>query len=170
VGVGDNRIGKAYCNPQVLDRIYVTLLLDEVPHSRQKFEKFKEFMTDLSNTTAFRAARVTIDPSQIADVDSKHHVILQGLDVVLGAIQFRLNDKHKEKPEGSKHRGKRTIAKERVYKHIHRRIDEIYRRFNIGVSTGRPNGLSDGWTHHYRHWKFVPAEYEFDEQFIKNRR
>ncbi len=57
----------------------------------------------------------------IADVNSKDHVILQAIDVVLGAIQFRLNDKHTIIPEGKKRRGKRTLAKDRVYKHIQSR-------------------------------------------------
>jgi hypothetical protein len=74
------------------------------------------------------------------DVSSKDHVILQGLDIILGAIQFRLNDKHLEIPQGKKRRSKRTVAKEEVYKYINSRIGAIYPNFNIGVSTatGRP--------------------------------
>ena len=37
-------------------------------------------------------------------------------------MAFRLNDKHKIKPPGQRTRGKRTIAKERLYKHISQRI------------------------------------------------
>jgi hypothetical protein len=161
--------GLAYCNPKNLDRVYVGLLLDEIPHNINKFNSFKDYMVTLSNTQLFRDAQVVVQREQIADVNSKDHVILQGLDIILGAMQFRLNDKHKEKPTGAKRRGKRTIAKERVYNHIRRRINAIYKNFNIGISTGTPNGLSDRWLHCYRHWKFTPKEFEYDDRYVKNK-
>jgi hypothetical protein len=86
---------------------------------------------------------------------------MQCLDVVLGSMQFRLNDKHKEKPEGSRFRGKRTIAKEKLYKYISQRIRKIYPNFNIGVSTARSD-VRNSWLHPYRHWLFKPREYEID--------
>lgn len=159
--------GLGYCNPNRIDRVYVTLLLDEIPHNKDKFENFKSFMLKLSNTALFREASVSVQREQIADVNSKDHVVLQGLDIILGSMQFRLNDKHKEKPQGSKRRAKRTRAKEAVYKYINKRICEIYKNFNIGTSTATANGLSDRWVHRYRHWKFVPADYEFDGNFVK---
>lgn len=161
--------GLGYCNPNQIDSVFVTLLLDEIPHNKDKFDNFKEYMKKLSSTGLFRDARVTVQREQIADVNSKDHVILQGLDIILGAMQFRLNDKHKEKPKGSKRRGKRTRAKEKVYKHINKRIGRIYKNFNIGVSTATPNGLSDRWVHRYRHWKFVPADYDYDGNYVKSR-
>ncbi len=42
--------------------------------------------------------------------------------IVLGAMAFRLNNGHKEKPVGQNRRGKRTIAKEKLYKFIYSRI------------------------------------------------
>jgi len=61
-----------------------------------------------------------IPEDQIAEVKSHNHVLLQCVDIVLGAIQFRLNDLHKVTPEGKWRRGKRTIAKEKLYKMINR--------------------------------------------------
>jgi hypothetical protein len=69
---------------------------------------------------------------------------------------FRLNDMHLEKIS-PRRRGKRTKAKARVYKHINSRIQAIYPRFNIGVSTARTTETS-AWDHPYRHWLFVPTE------------
>lgn len=158
-----------YCNQGGIDRVYLTILLDQIPHNSAKFDRFKEFMVNLSSSRLFLSAKVSVKREQITDVNSKEHVILQGLDIILGAIQFRLNDKHKEKPNGSRLRGKRTRAKERVYKHINKRIFGIYRGFNIGVSTGTPNGLPDRWVHQYRHWKFVPSDHEYDSSFVKSR-
>lgn len=61
---------------------------------------------------------VHIYNEDIAEVDSKNHVILQCMDVILGAMNFKLNNMDKEKIPGSYKRGKRTIAKEKLYKNI----------------------------------------------------
>ena len=42
-------------------------------------------------------------------------------------------------------------------------------RFNIGVSTGQPEGPINRWTHPYRHWRFVPTEYEIDASRAKRK-
>lgn len=75
-------------------------------------------------------------------------------------MAFRLNEMHKEKPEGQRRRGKRTRAKEALYKHINKRIRAIYPRFNIGVSTGTDGLAMNRWLHPYRHWNFLPSDYE----------
>lgn len=105
-----------------------------------------------------------IKEDQIAEIDSHEHVLLQCLDVVLGAMQFRLNDKHLEKPDDQRCRGKRTIAKENLYKMINKRIQDLYPfQFNIGISTGKKEGFESLWKDPYRHWMFLPSEREYDE-------
>lgn len=52
----------------------------------------------------------------IAEVDSKNHVILQCIDIALGSMNFKLNNMDKEKMPNSNRCGKRTIAKEKLYK------------------------------------------------------
>ncbi len=150
--------GLRYCNPNLLDQVHVALMLDDVPDKEERFENFKKYLESLCDYPVFKQARITIPMEDIADVDSKKHVILQGLDIILGAIQFRLNDKHKDKPAGKNRRGKRTKAKERVYRYINKRISEIYPNFNVGASTGTKE-LADRWHHPYRHWKFVPSDH-----------
>lgn len=54
----------------------------------------------------------------IAEVDSKNHVILQCIDIALGSMNFKLNNMDKEKMPNSNRCGKRTIAKEKLYKKI----------------------------------------------------
>ena len=80
----------------------------------------------MGRTKEFRKAKIYIKEDQIAEVSSHDHVLMQCLDVVLGSIQFRLNNKHLIKPLGKKRRGKKTIAKEKLYKYILRRIRNIY--------------------------------------------
>jgi len=137
--------------------------LDWLPiNTKTMVEKFKVYIHNLSNTSEFRKAKILIPEDQIAEVYSHDHVTLQCLDIVLGAMQFKLNNKHKEKPADSFRRSKRTIAKEKLYKHINKRIRLIYPRFNVGCSTSVGDSISNAWHHPYRHWLFRPKNHEID--------
>ncbi|MBV8897226.1 MAG: DUF3800 domain-containing protein [Acidobacteriaceae bacterium] len=144
-------------------RIYV----DKLPDTREKNARFKAFVAGLEHSTEFRESRIVVPVDQIAEVDSKKHIVLQCLDVLLGAIQFRLNDRHLEKPEGNRTRGARTIAKEKLYKHINKRIRELHPHFNVGITTGTPNGETDRFKQPYRHWLFVPKATRVDDSQVK---
>ena len=152
-------------------RTGIRIYFDKLPDTSEKCAAFKGFVTGLNANSGFRRASVHIRPDQLAEVDSKEHVILQALDVILGSIPFRLNDKHKEKPEGSRTRGKRTIAKERVYKRVLEEVRSAYggKAFNIGISTGANPGLESRWSDPYRHWLFKPADGVVRPEFAKNR-
>lgn len=158
--------GFAYClrDQPTLLRIY----LDQLPDTKERNASFKSFLIALSKSPEFRRARIFMDADQIAEVDSHAHIIMQLLDVVLGAMQFRLNDKHLEKPKGQNRRGKRTIAKEKLYKRICARVRQIHPNFNIGITTGRGGDSSNLWNHKYRHWKFEPKQRQID--FTKGKR
>ncbi len=149
--------GLTYCNPDRRSRVHVTVYLDDAPDSADELDNFKNYLSSLSTFPFFHKAGIVIPKEDIAEVDSSKHVILQAVDVILGSIQFRLNELHREKPEGSKRRGKRTLAKERVYKHINTKIRGLYPNFNIGMSTGQAEGPASRWIHPYRHWLFVPT-------------
>lgn len=152
--------GLAYCaQPGVTGR-RVSIFLDEMPRHADNVRQFKEYLASLSSFPNFRAAGVEIRTENIAGVSSHDHVILQALDVIMGAMQFRLNDKHLAKPDGKFRRAKRTKAKERVYRHINGRIQHLRKGFNIGVSTGLDGEIENRWRHPYRHWLFVPSESE----------
>ena len=138
--------------------IVISLMLDKIPHNKEAFDQFKNYMNQLENIREFQNIPITFRKENIVDIDSKKHVILQALDINLGAMSFRLNDLHKVIPTSKKRRGKRTIAKERVYKFIHQKICEIRPNFNIGISTGKDSNVSNRWRHPYRHWKFIPKD------------
>lgn len=155
-------------NQQTGVRIY----FDKLPDTAEKCAAFKGYVSGLTKNHRLRNAGITIRQDQIAEVDSKEHVVLQALDVVLGAMQFRLNDKHLDKTEGSRVRGRRTIAKERVYKHINACIRSLYggKQFNIGVSTGRPDAaVGHEWVDPHRHWLFKPKDGVVKPEFAKER-
>ncbi|HLL45065.1 MAG TPA: DUF3800 domain-containing protein [Longimicrobiaceae bacterium] len=161
--------GLRYCTSVEPGPVRLRIYLDKLPDSKENIAKFKGFVTALQFSKEFRDAGVLIPLDQIAEVRSHDHVILQCLDVVLGAMQFRLNDRHLEKPEGQTRRGKKTIAKEKLYKHINARIRGIYPHFNIGVSTGTEGDWANRWHHPYRHWLFIPSERKIDNTRAKHR-
>lgn len=144
----------------------VLAYFDHLPDTLSRRQQFKEYIKGLESTKDFKQAGIKIKKQDITEVDSKDHLVMQLLDVVLGSMQFRLNNLHKEKPPGKRVRGKRTRAKEKLYKHILKKIREIRPGFNIGVSTGIEDP-SDKWHHPYRHWCFVPKEFEIDESKYK---
>ena len=135
-------------------------------HTKEKNVQFKANLMGLEKSIDFKNANVRLRADQIAEVKSDEHVIMQCLDIVLGAMQFRLNDLHKVKPKGAYRRGKRTIAKEKLYKHILSHIHSIYPNFNIGISTGLKTP-SNSWDHPYRHWLFVPSQFIRDQSKTK---
>lgn len=142
--------------------VYLRIYLDNMPHTREKNEQFKGYLLGLQHSPGFRSKQLHIRAEDITEVTSHDHVLLQCLDVVLGSIQFRLNDKHREMPEGASRRGKRTIAKEALYTHILQRIRGIYPNFNIGITTGTRGNRQNRWQDAYRHWLFVPRDFQLD--------
>lgn len=153
--------GLQYCNDSN-DEVFLKPYFDTLPDKKEKCNLFKEYVLRLQDSEQFKSAKITIRREDIAEVKSHDHVILQCMDVILGSMFFRLNNFHLEKPEGNWKRGKRTIAKEKLYKHILRHIRELYPEFNIGVTTGVAGNNANRWLHPYRHWLFEPKEYEFD--------
>ncbi len=143
------------------EMIKIRVNLDQLPESAEQNAAFKSFILRLNFNPQFRDAKLTFNQQQIAEVSSHEHVLMQCLDVVLGAMCFRLNDKHLEIPEGQTRRGKRTVAKENLYRHILTRIRNIYPGFNIGESTGTNGDASNCWRQPYRHWKFIPEAHSF---------
>lgn len=137
---------------------FVRVYLDQLPDTKEKCERFKDFVRGLPNIRDFQEmkGKLHIRKEDVAEVCSHDHVLLQCTDIVLGAMYFRLNELHLEKPAGSRTRGKRTIAKEKLYKHINERIREILPYFNIGISTGTRGYENADWDLPYSHWKFVP--------------
>lgn len=92
------------------------------------------------------------------------------MDIILGAMNFKLNNMNKEKIPDSNKLGKRTIAKEKLYKKILRNIRTIYPNFNIGVSTSYRNDITNNWKDQYRHWCFKSKNSIFDSSLTKKKK
>ena len=141
--------------------VRLKLFFDEFPETKEAATQFKGFILGLKDFPPIHRAGLTIRPEDIAEIRSHDHVLAQCLDVVLGAMAFRLNDKHRVIPEGAKRRGNRTIAKEKLYKAILADIKRVRPNFNIGISTGTDGDLSKRWHAPYLHWRLVPSEMEY---------
>ncbi|MDE6498161.1 MAG: hypothetical protein K2L21_05825 [Muribaculaceae bacterium] len=152
--------GLKYCDLPVDER-YVRLYIDDIPARGAQVWEFKQFILGLNNDNAFKENKVHIRENDIIEVDSCDHLPLQLLDLILGAMCFRLNNKHKIKQADTNRRGKRTILKEKLYKYILSKINVIKPNFNIGESTGFES-YRDKWYSPYRHWSFKPAGYVRD--------
>lgn len=147
--------GLQYANSDTSKALRVHLSFDEMPLRYDDKSDFVTSLLGLNDVKEYAKANILFSESDIVEVDSSKALPLQFLDLILGSMSFRLNNKHKIIPEGSRVRGKRTRIKEKLYKHINLRIRMIRPGFNIGESTGRRSDR-DVWTDPYRHWCFKP--------------
>lgn len=140
---------------------------DKIPDSKEKSDNFKGYIFGLNYF--FNQRNVFLPQNNISEINSKEHVVLQCLDIVLGAMSFRLNKRHLVKDHDSGQRGKKTKAKEAVYKFINSKIQGLYRnyKFNIGISTGMRTPPYEQqtavWEMPYRHWVFESKDSNYDE-------
>lgn len=160
--------GIDYCNPNENDQVILKMYFDKLPDTKKKNKEFKGYIYSLNDF--FCINNVHIFNEDIAEVDSKNHIILQCMDIILGAMNFKLNDMDKEKMPDSNRRGKRTIAKEKLYKNILKNIKENYKNFNIGVSTSTRGDYTNNWKDPYRHWCFKSKNSVFDSSLTKNKK
>ncbi|QCE34616.1 hypothetical protein FAI40_04240 [Acetobacteraceae bacterium] len=129
--------------------------MDDLPDKTEDLKLFKNQLMGLSDVY------YQVKVQNIFEVNSAKHPILQAIDIVLGSMQFRLNNLHLVKPEGQRCRGKRTIAKEKLYRHILGHIRSKALRmegFNIGVTTGDWGRSMREWELPYAHRSYFLAE------------
>jgi hypothetical protein len=134
--------------------VRVRIYPDQLPINAEQVRRFKGFVVRLGDRSEFRNRKLTFRAEDVTEVKSHDHDVLQCLDIILGAMNFRLNKKHKDKPQGAIRRLEKTRAKERVYKRINERIRDIYPNFNIGITTGHDGHRANRWNQAYRHWNF----------------
>ena len=160
-----NDFGLVFSNPKNKN-IRVRLLIDDMPLKGQDKEEFLKAIYHLNELKTFQKANIHINDGDVAEINSKKHLPLQVMDVMLGSMCFRLNDKHKERGIDGK-RAKRNIVKERLYKYIRTKIWELHPGFNIGVTTPITK-QSDLWERPYLHWNFVPKNFKKNEELTKH--
>lgn len=132
----------------------IIINLDTLPDKHGQRDEFKMYLQNMPNTRDFCYADISIRDRDIIEVDSKDHVLMQCTDIVLGAMNFKLNGLDQVLQPGTNHRGKRTVAKDKLYMFIRSKIWEIFPNFNIGVSTGNHGNGNPHWEQAYEHWLF----------------
>lgn len=148
------------------DYVTLKLFIDDIPMKGSDKAVFENYLYGLNNDMGFKNAKIRLLHGDIQEVNSKKHLPLQLMDLILGAICFRLNDKHKMKDPETNKRGNRTKLKELLFKRISGRIRQLRPNFNIGESTGI-SSPSDRWDYPYSHWSFKPNNYIRDENKSK---
>ena len=144
-------------------KVNFSLYLDDLPCSKEQKEIFKKSL--FRNNFGFQQNNVEI--TEFIEIDFKKHVIQQCMDIILGSMNFKLNDLNKITDEITGKRSKRTIAKEKLYKIIYKNITEIRKNFNVGITTGINGDQANYWKHPYRHWNFISSYSHFDETLTK---
>lgn len=152
--------GLVYHDGPADETVFLKLYFDKMPVSIQENDAFKAHIAYLQNLWQFRRARIVIRPDDIAEIDSHKHSIQQCMDIVLGAMAFRLNNKHLVIPPGETEPGHKTKAKEALFNHILELIKDAdgIEDFDISKTT-LPDRARDRWIIPYRHWKFLAAEF-----------
>lgn len=150
------------------DDFALRVFFHHLPDKHEKNASLKAFVRAIPNTQAMRQVRLSIPADGIAEVSSKPHRILQAVDTLIGAIGFRLNDRHLIKQPNGR-RGNRTRAKDQLYKYISLRLRSLGVS-NVGITTGKPLGQRSLWSDPVRLWRLQPAEFRRDESWVKKQR
>lgn len=145
------------------NKVNFSLYLDDLPCSEEQKNSLKNSMFRYN----YELKQSNIEITEIVEIDSKKHVIQQCMDIILGSMNFKLNDFDKIKDEETGKRSKRTIAKEKLYKVINKNIREIRKGFNVGMSTSNDGDVTNVWKHQYRHWNFISKYSHFDKTLTK---
>lgn len=149
--------------------VFLKIMLDDMPLKGEDKAEFIDYIQRLNFDEGFKQANIHIRKRDIGEVNSKEHLPLQMMDLILGSICFRLNNKHKVIDPQTGKRGNRTIAKEKLYKYINAKIRELKPGFNIGESTGI-SSIEDRWNYPYMHWSFKPSSSVRDYSKSKNKK
>lgn len=140
--------------------VFLRLYFDEIPYPIDQRDAFKSHIFSLQQNSRFRKAKIKIRMDDVVEINSSKHSIQQCMDIVLGSISFMLNKKNMIVPDGKTSRGNRTIAKEHLFFHILKRIQESNGVEIFDISETTPIKIpNEYWTMPYRHWKFTTKEF-----------
>ncbi len=76
--------------------VYVRIYLDKLPDTKENVSRFRDYVARIPELDDFIDSKIRIRTQDITEIVSHEHDVLQCLDIVLGSIDFRLNDKHKK--------------------------------------------------------------------------
>ncbi len=140
-------------------RTSLRINFDKLPDKETKNRVFKDYIYKINSI--INSKNIYLHRNNISEVISHDHDVMQCLDIILGAMAFKLNKLDRIVSEETGRRGKKTIAKEHLYSHINSEIQKLYPgyKFNIGISTGKREGKRSNWAMPYMHWRFIPKNH-----------
>jgi hypothetical protein len=145
------------------DAVGIEFFPDTLPDEPQKRREFRDFLLRAHNARRFRQ-RAPFRVTNVAAVDSTKHIILQCVDVIIGAVGYKLNKQYKAKRGGKRSRS--SVAKIELWERILDRLGAIdmgergTRSFAVGVNTGTGPEALNRWQHKFRQWDFrVPGAF-----------
>ena len=128
--------------------ISLRVVVDDLPETKDACIKFKTYLVNnLNNIKLADCNRVSLIEKDIEEVDSKKHLILQCMDVIMGLVDFSLNSTEQD---FSSNRGK---AKLLVWNFIKEQILEIHPDFIFDTTT-QPLYSIKGWKDVYKHFTY----------------
>ena len=124
------------------------LTFDDLPETKTACDKFKKYLVQNLNALEIVSCnRVWLNETDIEEVDSKKHLILQCMDVVMGLVDFSLNATREERAS------KRGQARMNVWKFVANKIKEFHPDFIMDITTGLLNSHK-GWIDPYKHFVY----------------
>lgn len=143
-------IRHAFALPYAKEDIDLRLIFDALPEKPERREKFKSYLvnnlTHIPNDDVKND--VIITRQRIEEVDSKKHIILQCVDVIVGLIDFCLNNQKVDKGKS-----KRWFAKNKVLTVLLSYIEEMHPNFVL-YKTTRPIRGINAWLDKYKHFVY----------------
>lgn len=125
------------------------LIFDDLPETKVQCCKFKEHLIKKINTNNKPYAnKVFIKSEDIEEVDSKKHIILQCVDVIVGLVDYFINTPPKEIKTT-----KRSQAKFKVWQKIHEFILQMNPNFDL-CETTKFIYSNKGWLDRYKHFVY----------------
>lgn len=142
-------IRHAFALPYAREDINLRLIFDALPEKPDNRNKFKSYL--IRNLTHIPDIDIDNDihikRDAIEEVDSKKHIILQCADVIVGLIDFCLNDIHNTQQIKSK----RWYAKNKVLQVLLSYIEDLHPNFQLCVTTPPLRGYNS-WLDKYKHF------------------
>lgn len=131
------------------ENINLRLIFDDLPETKEQCKKFKQcLLKSINFNNKPNTNKAFLKKEQIEEVDSRKHIILQCVDVVVGLVDFALNTTKKELKES-----KRAKAKLCVWNKVYSNIKEIHPNFILVRTTGMIYSHK-GWINKYAHFVY----------------
>lgn len=128
--------------------VSLRLIFDDLPETKAACKKLKTYLVNNLNSVVIeRGNRVSLKAGDIEEVNSKKHMVMQCMDVIMGLVDFHLNATTEERES------KRGQARTYVLKFVLSKINEIHDNFVL-TETTMPINSHKGWKDCYKHFVF----------------